>query len=95
MKNTIYIKTHSIFDNSGNHLLVFNTIFILSFFLCTFQVSAGDTYISTKSGKDFFQLVADGKSAPLYVSSQDHLGVLRIVKHLLTRTGIIFKQNSN
>ncbi len=77
MKNIILKKMHSIFKNGFSHKLVFNIIFILSFFLCTFQVSAANSYISTKDGQNLFPLVADGQSAPLCVSSQDYPGVLR------------------
>lgn len=84
MKNTILKKTNSAVKNGFSHLLVFNTIFILSFLLCTSQVSAENSYISTKNGQNLFPLVAEGKSAPLCVSSQDHPGVIRVAKHLQT-----------
>ena len=50
----------------------------------TSQLSAGNAYISTKSGQGFFPLVAHSESAPLCVCSQDHPGVLKVVKHLQT-----------
>ena len=84
MKNTILKIMRSIFKNGFSHGLVFNTIFVLSFFLCTFQVSAADSYISTKGGQNLFPLVADGQSAPLCVSSQDYSGVLKVAGHLQT-----------
>jgi hypothetical protein len=56
----------------------------ISRYLCTSQFSAGNTYISTKSRRNFFPLVADDQSAPLCVSSQDYLGVLKVAKHLQT-----------
>ncbi|MDZ7288780.1 MAG: glycosyl hydrolase 115 family protein [candidate division KSB1 bacterium] len=40
------------------------------------------SYISTKNGKGYFPLSVSSKSAPLYASSQDHPGVLRVLKHL-------------
>ena len=41
-----------------------------------------ESYISTKKGKGNFTLSASGKSAPLYVSSKDYPGVIRVLKHL-------------
>ncbi|MGH7453336.1 MAG: glycosyl hydrolase 115 family protein, partial [bacterium] len=46
------------------------------------KASAGDSYVSTEKTKGAFTLSASGKSAPLCVSSQDHPGVLRVLKHL-------------
>jgi len=82
MKNTILKKTYSINKKIFSNLLVFNNIFILSFFLFAFQVLAGDSYISTENGQGLFPLVSDGQSAPLCVSSQDYPGVLKVAKHL-------------
>jgi hypothetical protein len=56
----------------------------ISRYPCTSQFSAGNAYISTKSGQGFFPLVAHSESAPLCVCSQDHPGVLKVVKHLQT-----------
>lgn len=46
------------------------------------SASSNKSYISTEQGKGKFALSASGKSAPLYVSSQDYPGVLRVLKHL-------------
>src|SRR3990172_7640326 len=40
------------------------------------------SYISTKKGNGNFTLSASGQSAPLFVSSQDFPGVIRVAKHL-------------
>src|SRR5574341_606231 len=53
-------------------------------FACSQIASASNdkSYISTEQGKGTFTLSASGKSVPLYASSQDYPGVLRVLKHL-------------
>jgi hypothetical protein len=68
--------------NVIKHRLVFTIIF--TFFLCTSMVLAGESYITVKSGDNFFPLVADGHSATLCVSSQDFPGVLKVAGDLQT-----------
>ena len=41
-------------------------------------------YVSAKKAKGSFPLAVAGKVAPLYISSQDFAGVLRVTKHLQT-----------
>jgi len=43
-----------------------------------------NSYVSAKKSENSFSLVAAGKAAPLYISSQDFAGVLRVTKHLQT-----------
>lgn len=47
----------------------------------------GKNYISTTHGKDYFTLSADGKSSPLFISSNDYAGVIRALKDLKTDIG--------
>ncbi len=67
--------------------------FALSFAGFAFAVSQlafavdGATYISTKNGKGRFTLSAAGQSAPLYISTDDYPGVIRIAKHLQADIG--------
>jgi hypothetical protein len=82
MENIILTKIHAIYKNCFNHLLVIKTLVTLGFILYVPLASAADSYISSKGGPGLFPLVAEGKSAPLCVSSQDYPGVLKIVKHL-------------
>lgn len=42
------------------------------------------SYISTTAGKGYFPLAVSGKPAPLYVSQDDHKGVIRVAKLLQT-----------
>lgn len=44
----------------------------------------GDSYVSTKNGRDSFTLFSANKAAPLHVSAQDFPGVVRVAKHLRT-----------
>ncbi|MEJ2627193.1 MAG: glycosyl hydrolase 115 family protein, partial [bacterium] len=82
MKNIIFKKPISLSKNAFGYILFFNTIFILNFFLYAFQVSAGDSYVSSRGGPDMFPLVAESQSVPLCVSSRDYPGVLKVAKHL-------------
>ncbi len=82
MKNRLYTQIVLRINNSLNRPTVLCAFFFLTFFQCAAQVWAGDSYISIKNGQSFFPLVADGKSAPLCVSSQDYPGVLRVAGHL-------------
>src|SRR5512145_1140349 len=50
----------------------------------TASASANGSYISTVKGQGSFTLSTSGKSAPLYASSQDYPGVIRVLKHLQT-----------
>jgi hypothetical protein len=54
----------------------------LFFVLTSVQILAFDnpSYISSEKGKGYFTLSASGLSAPLYVSSEDFPGVIRILK---------------
>ncbi|MGD0339149.1 MAG: glycosyl hydrolase 115 family protein [Bacteroidota bacterium] len=45
------------------------------------------SYISTQKMKGSFSLFVNGKAAPLYVSSQDFPGVIRVLKHLQSDIG--------
>ncbi len=45
------------------------------------------SYISVKKENGCFTLSASGKSAPLYASSKDYLGVIRVLKHLQADIG--------
>ena len=84
MKNKMLNRLQSIFKNGFFHLLIVNSVLLLSFVLCHFTVLAGDTYISKKSGQGLFPLVANGQSAALCVSPHDYPGVLRVAGHLQT-----------
>jgi hypothetical protein len=48
----------------------------------TTTATENETYISPEKGKGTFTLSESGKSAPLYVSSQDYPGVIRVLKLL-------------
>jgi hypothetical protein len=50
----------------------------------TASASANGSYISTVKGRGSFTLSTSGKSAPIYASSQDYSGVIRVLKHLQT-----------
>ena len=66
-------------------ILSFILVFFLIFLFTCQQISSdNDLYISTEKGKGQFTLSESGKSAPLYVSSQDYPGVIRVSKHLQT-----------
>ena len=45
------------------------------------------TYVSTEDGVNRFPLSVDGESVPLYVSGDDHQGVIRVLKDLRTDIG--------
>ncbi|MBZ4040999.1 glycosyl hydrolase 115 family protein [Flavobacterium hibisci] len=47
----------------------------------------GKSYISTSKGKDNFTLSAAGKSTPLFIDSNDYVGVIRALKDLKTDIG--------
>ncbi len=53
---------------------------ILSIALCSNLVSA--PFVSSASQEGSFPLVAKGKAAPLFVSPEDHAGVLKVAGHL-------------
>lgn len=57
---------------------------LLAVWVCPQIVFAGksESYIAVENGKGRFTLSAAGKSVPLYASSQDFPGVLRVLKHL-------------
>ncbi|MFC1838620.1 glycosyl hydrolase 115 family protein [Thermodesulfobacteriota bacterium] len=82
MNNLITDKIHSLFNYPFRCFLICTTVLALSLSLITSFATAGDFYISTKSGQNYFPLVADGKSAPLCVSSLDYPGILRVATHL-------------
>lgn len=46
------------------------------------KAQGSESYISTEKGEGFFTLSASGKSAALYISSQDYPGVFRVINHL-------------
>jgi hypothetical protein len=62
----------------------FTALFVLLVFFGFQNALAkdNDSYVSTEKGKGRFVLSASGKSAPLYVSSQDYPGVLRVLQNL-------------
>lgn len=58
-------------------------LIIISFLIYQISLFAqSENYITTKKGKDYFTLSANGKSAPIIYSSQDYPGVIRVIKHL-------------
>ncbi len=61
-------------------------IFLLFIMLPKQQVIAVErtTYISFEKGSGYFGLSTQGRSAPLYASSNDFIGVLKVLKHLQT-----------
>lgn len=67
-----------------------NTIFFFSVLLvfttsCHVEkISTDMNYISTEKGKQNFVISESGKSVPLFISSEDHAGVIRVAKHLQT-----------
>ncbi len=71
-------------------LMVFCSVFI---FACSESTLAynNESYISTEKGEGKFTLSESGKSASLCVSSQDHPGVIRVLKHLQADIGRVTK----
>ncbi len=71
---------------SQNEILRAMIFILIVVFACPQIASASSnkSYISTEQGKGNFALSASGKSAPLYVSSQDYPGAIRVLKHLQT-----------
>jgi hypothetical protein len=68
-------------DQINRNLILLFFVFVFAA-LTSAKGSTGDSYVSTARAKGAFTLSASGKSAPLYASSQDHPGVLRVLKHL-------------
>ena len=67
-----------------DHLSIYCLFVLLISHHCFAQSWAGESYVSTTDSPNAFPLVADGKAAPLYLSSQDYAGVLRVAGHLQT-----------
>ncbi|MBN2425182.1 MAG: glycosyl hydrolase 115 family protein [Calditrichaceae bacterium] len=64
-------------------------IYVIIIFLALFTfsisiVSASESYISSEDGPGYFPLLDKGKSATLFLSSQDYPGVLKVAAHLQT-----------
>jgi hypothetical protein len=64
-------------------LIVFFSVILFSFPLIAL-VNGDESYISTEKRKGTFTLCESGKSSPLWVSSQDYPGVIRVLKQLQT-----------
>lgn len=75
-------KTHTIYENWIGQKGGFNALLVLVFMFYTSLASAADSYVSTTSEPEWFSLVAEGKAAPLLVSSEDFTGVLKVARHL-------------
>jgi hypothetical protein len=58
-------------------------VLILSFRETVFAEDSG-SYISFKKGRGSFALSSAGKTTPMWVSSQDYPGVIRVLKQLQT-----------
>ncbi|MDP4208887.1 MAG: glycosyl hydrolase 115 family protein [Bacteroidota bacterium] len=66
------------------------SIIVVSLFLLlpiSIWAIGGKSYISTSNGKDYFTLSSNGKSTPLFISSNDFSGVIRALKDLKTDIG--------
>src|SRR5690554_1301876 len=56
---------------------------LVCFFTINANVNAGEkSYISTEKAEGYFALAEAGKPVPLFVSSDDHAGVIRVLNHL-------------
>jgi len=74
-------------DNNQNSVVkfFFFTLFLIIFFLFHNTLAYSDnTYITTDKSKATFTLSESGKSSPLYISSQDYPGVIRVLAQLQT-----------
>ena len=69
-------------------LVVIFSVFIFSF-PQDISAKSNDSYISAEKGEGRFALSASGKSAPLFVSSQEYPGVIRVLKHLQDDIGSV------
>ncbi len=69
-----------------SHTYLFLLLSVGCFALTTGNVKAinTDSYISSENGDGYFPIVASGKSAPLYISSDDYPGVIRALHDLQT-----------
>jgi len=74
--------------NNGNNkhrfhkLLYFALLFLILITSCSAAKKSTDntSYISTDNEKGYFALSSSGKSAPLYLSSEDYSGVIKVAK---------------
>ncbi|GAB3820796.1 glycosyl hydrolase 115 family protein [Pontibacter rugosus] len=79
--STVSVNRSKVFYWPG---LVYTLAVVLLLALVSLPVRAANdsTYISSAKAKGSFALTASGKSAPLYVSSEDFTGVIRAAKDL-------------
>jgi Glycosyl hydrolase family 115/Gylcosyl hydrolase family 115 C-terminal domain len=89
MKQLIHqVQTKNFMNSVGKIKNNFITLLFFSVFLIfsTTHVAKQNkknlNYISTKKTSQNYLLSSAGNSIPLYVSSEDHAGVLRVIKHL-------------
>ena len=73
-------QQYSAIQKGISQLLILGSL--LSLIFHSQIVAATNSYVSGTSVKNAFPLVAEGKFAPLCVSSQDYPGVLRVAGHL-------------
>lgn len=72
-------------QNRFNIILLWFAVFMLTFHIIRpegLQAGMDDTTIVTEKSEGAFALSENGRSAPLYASSQDYPGVIRVLKHL-------------
>ncbi len=76
-KNSLVVK----WQNRTIFCLTIILLFVLNIYS---QTTETKSYISTKKEQGSFALSESGKSAPLYISSEDYKGVIRALKDLQT-----------
>ena len=82
MKNTFFTKNNSTGRCRFSRISYFKPIFILCITIYAPLTLAAESCISTTGGQGMFAIVAHGKSTPIYLSSQDYTGVLKVSEHL-------------
>ncbi|NWF88362.1 MAG: glycosyl hydrolase 115 family protein [Ignavibacteriaceae bacterium] len=69
-----------------NYLIANNAVLIFLVVLIAFNTSVlsvnQNSYITEEKAKGIFTIAADGKSTPIFTSSQDYSGVIKVIQHL-------------
>ena len=58
------------------------SLFVILILPHTINARTIDDFVTTKGSKSAFTLAASGASAPLYISSDDFPGIMRVAQHL-------------
>jgi len=84
------IKRNSLYVTFLSELKLYILFFAVTFFISFPQfafASGNELYVTSKKGNAQFVLSENGKSAPLYISSQDYTGVIRALNDLQEDVG--------